>query len=216
MFTPESPMRIGAEAPRREERYIMAIIRRISRRKKTVDSNYELLFKATRKLDDQGRNHVALYSEFFSNLSGRVMCTNAAYADLKNEINASIEFCDPKEKIVLDIFEPSASSEFDREAAIIGYRRYITACYRGYLRMYSSHLFLFLMFLLIGVLMLFLMYGTKLFAMPVWAEKVYDSAASVFIWQFIAYMAFEWSGERKQLQRLDQMRNLEFEFKLWE
>lgn len=188
--------------------------------RKDSDSANAKQFKSSLKRDKEGRVHIALYSELFSNLGEKVLCTNSMYADLKDDISASVEPFSSKEKIAIDVFEPKESSEFDRESAIIGFRRFVNACYSGQRKQHLIHLLVFSLFLLLGLVVEFVLYGLLWDGanptISMWVFKSIEIFATVFIWQFVVYLGFEMPGEIKTLRRLSQIASVDFEFKHWE
>ena len=52
--------------------------------------------------------------------------------------------------------------------------------------------------------------------LPWWLFKSIEVLASLFIWQFGGYLAFEFLGERKNINRYKQIANAEFVIKHWD
>ena len=173
-------------------------------------------FSFTPKRDENGRVHVALYSEIFSHAGGAALLTNAAYSELKDDVLSSVETLSPKERVVLDVFEPAESDPFDREAIILGFRRYVNACYMGCRREHLSRIALFSAGLIVGIVLCFLLTNYWEKDLASWIFFVLNTFSTVLIWQFAGYVAFEWNGEVKRLKRLKQIYGIEYEFRLWE
>lgn len=169
------------------------------------------------KRDAQNRLVVSVYSGFFSSLTDNVMCTNVMFDTLKREIDASISPYSVKENIVLNVYESSAAPAPDAwESTLVGFQKYITVYRERKKATLKAHLTTFTLLFLCGVLIEFLIYGAFPQALPLWIANTLDIIAWVFVWQFAAYMAFEFAKERKGIQRLSQILQIEYQFKHWE
>ena len=171
--------------------------------------------------DKQGRAHVAMHSTIFSDVNENILASNSMFADLLNDIQPCIEPYSVKEKIVMDVFETKVSNDFARDTVIIGFKRYVNSCLYGLKKQHLSRFFLFFSFLVFGVLIEFILYflvqkyvGAEFTSH--WLFKSVEVLGTLFIWQFGGYLAFEFLGERKQLNRYKQIANIEFEFKHWD
>ena len=171
----------------------------------------------TAKRDAQNRLVVPVYSAFFSSLTDNVMCTNAMFDALKKEIDASVSPYSVKERIVLTVYESSAASAPDvRESVLIGFRRYVGAYLQKKKATLKMRLITFTGLFLLGVLLEFLIYEVFPGILPLWIANTLDIIAWVFVWQFAAYMVFEFAKERKGIKRLSQILQTEYRFKHWE
>lgn len=169
------------------------------------------------KRNEQNRLIVPVYSEFFSGLTDNVMYTNSMFENLKKEIDDSVSLYSSKEDIVLTVYESSSvSDENIRESALIGFKKYIQLNKQKAVSRLKTHLFTFLLFFVIGVLMEYLLYGAFPAALPGWVESTLDVFACVFVWQFVAYMAFEFEREITNIRRFTQILRMEFVFRHWE
>ena len=172
-------------------------------------------YSVTPKRDEEGRIHVALYSELFLKCTGATLITNSLYAAFYDDIASSVETVSAGEQIVMDIFEPSESDEFSREVTILGFRRYINALYLGTNKEHWRHVILFSASLVAGAVLSFFLYNFWISHISRWLYTMIDIFSTVLVWEFAGYMAFELSHEIKQLRRLRQIRNMEFQFRLW-
>ena len=169
------------------------------------------------KRDSQGRLVVPFYSRFFSSLSENVMCSNAMYNELKEEIEASVCIIPASERVVLTVYESSPfSDDSTRESVLIGFRKYIARYSEMKNSMLRRSFITFLLLALFGVLTEFLNYNVFLNALAEWVCNLIDVSATVLIWQFVAYLAFEFSQERKYIRRLKQIMQAEYAFRHWE
>lgn len=179
------------------------------------NNQYSKQFNSSVRRDDTGRIHAALYSDFFTGNSGQIMRSNYDYARFKDEIAATIEPYSPGEDIVIDIYEPAESDEFVRDAALLGFRRYVGACYAGSRKLYLRHMIAMLASLVIGLLVVYLMSLLPIADKPV-IQYLLETIASVLVWQCVGYLAYNREGEARQMKRLGQMMQLEFTYKVWE
>lgn len=174
--------------------------------------------RASRK-DPKKPVRVAFFSDIFENVSKNLIATNAQYADLKNEVMGSIEPYGTKDKIVLTVYEREASSEFGRESAIIGFKKYVKGCTEALNRTIGTKIILFGIFFLLGVGMevaLFAIPGA-LDVVPAWLAECLKIIANVFIWQLGGFLAFDFPGNVHTLSKYRQIvNNIEFEFKRFE
>lgn len=168
------------------------------------------------RYDEHGRAHVSLYTRFFSDLTGNFLCTNQMYQDLKKDLLSSIELVSVKRQIVFEIFEPSESDELNREVSIVGFRRFLNANLALEAQRAKNRFILFSIFMLLGVLIVFFLFGIKPSFLSEWAAKCIEIVGTVFVWQFVGYMVYEFQEVRMQIRRLQQMIKAEFCFKKWE
>ena len=116
----------------------------------------------------------------------------------------------------MDIYESGESTEFDRERALIGFRKYMNENLRGSRKQLMAHLISFAVFLLIGVAIILYLYSANPAWIPAWCFQLVNIIANVFIWQFVGYMAFQFPIERKALCRIRQILSVEYEFHHWD
>lgn len=169
------------------------------------------------KRDDQGRLVVPLYSKFFSSLSENVMCSNAMLHEFLEEIEASLCVYSTNEKVILTVYESSDSAdESTLESVLVGFKKYVVQ----YLKMKTARLkrgfVSFLLLALFGVLVEYLDYIVFPGLLPEWVCKLIDISGTVLIWQFVAYLAFDFSQERKIIRRFRQILQIEYVFRHWE
>lgn len=100
--------------------------------------------------------------------------------------------------------------------ALIGFKKYVSNMKRRAAGRLKVHLITFAVAFLFGVLLEYLLYGAFPGVLPAWVRAVLDIVACVCVWQFAAYMAFEFAGEVKKLRRFDQIHNAEYSFQHWE
>ena len=174
----------------------------------------------TRKPDSAkhkgNRLSIPLFSAFFSSVTDNVMCTNAMYGNLYKEIESTLSVYSEKESVSLTVYESSSSGEDVKESIVVGFRKYITQCVDRAKNSFKMHLFTFTALCVIGVLIEFLLYGAFPDFLPLWLQNVLDIVAWVFVWQFAAYMTFEFVKEIKAIRRLRQILNADFIFRHWE
>ena len=168
------------------------------------------------RLDENQKAHVILYSHFFTDLPGNFLCTNRMYREFQAEVDASIALVNVKKPVVLEIYEPHESDEFDREAAITGFRTYLQGGLTLEKKRFRRRMYVFDGLLLIGILLEILLYGLDLSLLPEWVDSCVDIVATVFVWQFVGFMAYEYKSYRMQFKRLRQMIGIEYIFKKWE
>ncbi len=162
------------------------------------------------------RLSIPMFSEFFSSVTDNIMCTNTMYSNLQKEIGSALSVYSEKEPVSLTIYESSSSSEETKESILIGFKKNITQCiYRAKIT-FKMHLITFSALCAIGILTEFLLYGAFPDSLPLWLQNVLDIVAWVFVWQFAAYMAFEFIKEIKVIRRLKQIQQAEFIFRHWE
>ena len=171
---------------------------------------------ALARCDEKGRIHVALFSDLFGKQAENAMWTNAVFTKLREDIENPVALCPIRQQVVLDVYSPQLASEIDRERLLIAFRRYLEACEKGQRRKNLNSLLLFSCFLLIGILMIFVLYQFLQTLIPVWINVLLEIIATVFIWQFVGYMAFEFPPERRRLHRLHQIINITYEFHEWD
>lgn len=162
-----------------------------------------------------GRAHLGLYTDFFDTGRGRIMRTNNEYLSFRNEVESTISNQNTIDPITIDVFELTESDEFDRETSIIGFKKFMGVCYHSYKGKYLARLTLFSFFLVIGLAMIFLLHTVGK-GLPEWLFYCLETVATVFVWQFAGYVAFELLGEIRQLRRFRQIADVEFTFKKWE
>ena len=163
-----------------------------------------------------GKLSVPMYSGFFSSVTDNVMCTNAMYGNLQKEIESTLYLYPEKEDVLLTVYESSAANDDTKESIVVGFRKYVAMCLDRAKSSLKLHLIVFTALCVIGVLIEFFMYGAFPDLLPVWVQNVLDIVAWVFVWQFAAYMAFEFLKEIKVIQRLDQILHISFVFRHWE
>lgn len=185
-------------------------------RKSTKPDESTVLHIADAKPDGKNKLVVPVYSGFFSSLENNVMCTNAAYDELRDEIDASIQPYSTKKDIVLAVYESSDADSDVRESVLMGFERYIAHYKKRESFELKLHFSLFLSLFIIGVLIEFLLYETFADMIVDWIVNTLDIFAWVFIWQFAEYLAFDFAKEIKNVNRLKQILRIEYVFKRWE
>lgn len=167
--------------------------------------------------DSQGRLIVPFYSKFFSSLSENVMCSNAMFNEFKEEIEASLCVYPRNEQIVVTVYESSSrTDDSTRESVLVGFKKYIIQYSEMKIAVLKRSFVSFLLLALFGMLVEFLNYSIFPDVLPGWICNLIDVSATVLIWQFVAYLAFEFSQERKYIQRLRQIVQGEYVFRHWE
>lgn len=171
----------------------------------------------TDKRDKDGRIVIPLYSSFFSSLSSNIMCTNAMFESLKQEIVTSISMYSTKERIVLSIYESSNNIGSDiRDGVLIGFKKYINQSKKKAILKTKKYFFSFLSLALLGMLILHIFYNKFPNMLSTWGYKISDIASTVLIWEFVTYLAFEFPKEITNILRLRQISQITFTFKHWE
>lgn len=166
--------------------------------------------------DKEGNVHTAIYSELFMNTKGIGMITNSSYARLYDDISSSLAVFDSNDSVVIDVFEPGESDDFDRDSIIIGFRRYINALYLGSKKEHNNRVVLFTASLIIGALLGYFLHNGLEAVISSWAYEILNIFSTVLIWEFAGYVAFQMNNEVKNLKRLRQICKADFEFRKWE
>ena len=162
------------------------------------------------------RLSIPMFSDFFSPVSGNIMCTNTMYGNLQKEIENTLSVYPENKPVSFTVYESSSSGEDVRESIVIGFKKYIFQSILRAKRSFKWHLITFTAMCAIGVLIEFLLYGAFPEFLPLWLQNVLDIIAWVFVWQFAAYMAFEFFKEIKAIRRLRQIHQATFLFRHWE
>ena len=162
------------------------------------------------------RLSIPMFSDFFSSVTDNVMCTNTMYGNLQKEAESALSVYSEKEAVSLTVYESSAADDGIKESIVIGFRKYIMQSIRRAVNSFKMHLITFTSLCAIGVLIEYLLYGAFPDFLPLWLNNVLDIVAWVFVWQFAAYMAFEFIKEIKNIRRLRQIFDAEFVFRHWE
>ena len=173
-------------------------------------------FVKAKRTKHQGRISVPMYSDFFSSLNDMVMCTNTTFRNLHKEIESTLSTYSEKESVLITVYESSSCSDNTKESVLIGFRKYITQCLARAKATFQLHLIMFTALAVVGVLLEYLLYGAFPGLLPTWVLNVVDIVAWVFVWQFAAYMAFEFVKEIRTIRRFDQILHLEYTFRHWE
>ena len=186
---------------------------RISR---TVNFQNIYSFGKKKRVNRQGQISVPMYSDFFSSLRDTVMCTNTTFSNLHREIDSTLSTYSEKASVVITVYESSSCSDDTKESVLVGFRKYIARCLARARASFRLHLIMFTALAAVGVLLEFLLYGAFPELLPTWALNVVDIVAWVFVWQFAAYMAFEFVKEIKTIRRFDQILHLKYTLRHWE
>lgn len=167
--------------------------------------------------DGEGRLVVPLYSKLFSSLTENVMCTNAMFESFKEEIEDSIALYPAKERISLMIYESSeAADDSVREIVLIGFKKYITQYKEKSVAQLKLNALTFLGIAVIGILLEYFLYSVFPDAFSEWIYSLLDITATVLIWEFVAFLAFEFTKEVAAIRRLSQILDIKFIFRHWE
>jgi len=163
----------------------------------------------------EGNVRVAMFSDFFSDVSDDMFCTNSMYADFKDSIISSIDVYSTKDEITLDIYESKESDEEKRDLLRIGFNKYINACYQKIRQESMNELMQVSVFAVVGILLIILAFGLKPIV-PEWVMYCISNFGTVLIWQFVGYWAFEYSGQKRAWDRLKQIEAISYQFQKWE
>lgn len=180
-----------------------------------VKSSNKYSFRTQR--NEEGKIQVAIHSTIFSDIGENLLASNSMFSNLLEDIKPCVEPYSANENIVLQVYETKPSNELSRTTAIVGFKRYVNGCYNSLRKQHLYRLFLFGGFLLIGLLIEFLLYFVIKEDnpdLPRWIFKSIEVLASLFIWQFGGYIAFEFLGELKTMKRYKQIANIDFEFNI--
>lgn len=159
----------------------------------------------------------AMYSGFFSSLTDNVMCTNSMYDLLMREIESSLTLFSADAKIELTVYESSETAdETVRRSVLVGFGKYLDKLIKRARSRLQIHFITFFATFLAGVLLEYLLYGCFPGVLPEWISNVLDIVAWVFVWQFAAYITFEFAKELSDLKRLKQIGDIRFSFRHWE
>jgi len=155
-----------------------------------------------------------MFSDFFSNASDDIFFTNAMYAGFLEEVIATINIYNPKEKITIDIYESKVSKEENRELAIIGFRSYVNSLsHKKWLGIIDGLVNVSVFFLL-GVFFIYFIYHVDF--LTDWLFCLIQNMGAVLLWQFFGYWAFQHAGQKRELDQLKQIAQIEYNFKKWE
>jgi len=164
-----------------------------------------------------GKAHVGMFSDFFTSVNTDMFCTNSMYAGFKEQVISTVDVYSPKVEITLDVYETKLSTDFNREFLKLGFKKYIHACYERAWREYINELLQVTVFLLVGIAVIIIGYGLKkLFSPLEWPTYLITNLGTVLVWQFVGFWAFEYSGHKKELDRLKQVENIKYNFKKWD
>lgn len=187
------------------------------RTSRTVELNESDEIVIGRRKSNRGPQKVAIYSDFFSRLSDNVMYTNYMFDKLLTEVKGSLALYSTKDDITLTVFESSAEQdESIQESAIIGFRKYVSDLKAVEKTRMLNHFFFFFGFCLVGVILAYLRFEVLQDILPVWVDSLLDITVCVIVWQFVAYLAFEFKNELRNIRRLDQIAKIQFTFRHWE
>jgi len=182
--------------------------------------NFSLFIKNKNKKNkhyskNKGPVTVPMFSDFFSSTSNDMFVTNAMYSSFKESILSTIDIYHPKSDITISVFEEKQSDEEKREIVEIGFKKYIEACYLKAWREWLNGLITVSIFAIVGILVIILGFGLKKLT-PEWVFHLITNLGTVLLWQFVGYWAFEYAGQKRELDRLKQVENIKFIFKRWE
>jgi len=164
---------------------------------------------------ETGTTTVAMFSDFFSDVSDDLFCTNAMYSDFKDAVISSIEVYSPRENIVLNIYETKESDEDKRAVLQIGFSKYIHACYQKVRHECMQELLQVSFFMVVGILLVILGYKLES-VVPNWMMYCITNFGTVLIWQFVGFWAFEFNGQKREWDRLAQIEEIQYEYRKWE
>ncbi len=187
---------------------------RISR---TVDfRSSESSAKAKKVKRKGGKISASMYSAFFSSLNDTVMCTNAMFGDLQKEIESTILPYSEKEPIALTVYEAATCSNDTKESVLIGFNKYISQRLANAKWIFKKHIITFSALCAVSAVLEFLIYAALPGILPLWIRNMCDIVCWVFVWQFAAFMAFEFAKELRAIRRFNQILNIEYSFRHWE
>lgn len=167
--------------------------------------------------DAQGRLIVPLYSRFFSSISDNVMCSNIMLKEFMEEIEASLSVYSANEQVLLTVYESSDSAdENTRESVLVSFKKYAAQYLKRKTALLNRSFLSFLLLALFGILIEFLNYNVFSGILSEWVCNLIDISATVLIWQFVAYLAFDFSQALKDIRRLKQILQIEYVFRHWE
>lgn len=167
--------------------------------------------------DAQGRLIVPLYSSFFSSITKNVMCSNVMFQAFMEEIKASLSVYSTEERVLLTVYESSDSADDDtRESVLVGFKKYAAQYLKRKSALLNRSFLSFMLLALFGVLIEYLTYNVFPGVLSEWICNLIDISATVLIWQFVAYMAFDFSQSLKSIRRLRQILQIEYVFRHWE
>lgn len=177
--------------------------------------NEKEVIRSQNKVDENGYSHICIFSRMFSMMNKTIIGSNAMYHELKNDIRSSIETISRKNKIMVDVIETEDSTEFARDAGIIGFSRYMDGICLGQKKDIGHRLSIFCFAALLGILIEIVLYafldGKGI--MPMWAFKSLEVIGTLFIWTCGGYFTFEFPGEIKSYRRNKQIRDAKFSFR---
>lgn len=181
-----------------------------------VKLSEERMAKKGEEQEPDNRAHVSMFSEFFSDASEVPMYTNGMFEGLKNDIMSSIELNRTREPITMMIYEAKQSDELTREFALVGFKKYISLCVKKKSNYVINQIVVFSMFLVLGVLCIYFSNVLNPGVIRPWIANCLNNVGCVFLWNFVGYFAFQFNGDKRELQRLKQIRDMDFVFRRWE
>ena len=119
---------------------------------------------------------------------------------------------------IIDLHKTVAKIDDAAEQVVVsGFRRYVGGCLMALQKKLLSRIITFSAFFILGVVLEFILYGVLNGQMEqMWLFKTIEVLATLFIWQFGGYIAFEFFGARKRIIRYKQVLDIKFNVKHWE
>lgn len=162
-----------------------------------------------------GKAKVGMFSDFFTSVNTDMFCTNAMYSAFKEQVISSIDVYSPKIDIELEVYETKLSTDFNREFLKLGFRKYIEACRERARREYVNELLQVSFFAVVGIIVIIIGFALQPIV-PAWVWHLVTNLGTVLLWQFVGFWAFEYAGHKRELDRLQQVQNIKYEFKKWD
>ena len=166
--------------------------------------------------NDDGKVHVAMFSDFFTSYEKNPLYTNGMYEGFKEEILSSIELYRANEDIKLLVYESEPTDELTHEIVTAGFNKYINQCMRKQFNYLLNRTIIFSSFSLFGVLCIVFATSNIATNYAPWLVSCINNMGCVFLWNFLGYFAFEFFGDRRNLKRLKQILIIEYTYRQWD
>ena len=160
--------------------------------------------------------NVPMFSDFFSRCEKNPLCTNGMYEAFKREVIASVELYKPRQELTLVIYENEPASDLSHEMTLVGFRKYVSLCYKKQKKTLLKRSILFSFLALVGVGCICFANTIGVSLLDTWINRCIENLGCVFLWNFLGYFSFEFMGEKRELDRVQQLYKMEYLFRKWE
>lgn len=159
---------------------------------------------------------VPMFSDFFAGAETSPLYTNGMYEGFKQEIISSVELYKTRDDITMMIYEAEPVNDLSREVVLVGFRKYIAQCVQKQKKYVSKRTVLFSLLAALGVFCIYFSNAPWAGGIAPWVLSCINNVGCVFLWNFLGYFAFEFSGDERELNRLRQIHRMQYSFRKWE